>query len=63
MKVTVFGYRTALFGPAVRPAVLARVIVVDEDKPLRIKPWLLFFRTIRCGADVRPVLLGGRRLS
>jgi hypothetical protein len=25
-----------------RPAVLARVIVVNEDKPLRIKPWLLF---------------------
>ena len=32
---------------------------VDEDKPLRIEPWLLFLQTFTCGGDVRPVLLGG----
>ena len=32
---------------------------IDEDKPLRIEPWLLFLQTLTCGGDVRPVLLGG----
>ena len=32
---------------------------IDEDKPLRIEPWLLSLQTLTRGGDVRPVLLGG----